>query len=139
MVDSSQFDQRVQDLLDLPDTLLLFLSKLKKININIHRPNCPVASFRYSYDYDEGNDWGKLTKLKECESERAETTNVYRITRRQLVDLPEDEARKISRSAEVVLAFPIDHQSTPIIEQQHVFAFLPLRRVGFSVFLTPPT
>jgi hypothetical protein len=35
--------------------------------------------------------------------------------------------------AETVLAFPLDADDTPLLEDQHVFAFLPLRRAGYKV------
>jgi hypothetical protein len=45
------------------------------------------------------------------------------------------EAEETSRSystSEIVLAFPVE-DSAPIIEPQDVFAFLPVRRMGFNV------
>ena len=53
--------------------------------------------------------------------------------KRTLTKLPKDAARPMTDKAEVVLAFPLDEASLPIIEQQHVFAFLPVRKVGFNV------
>lgn len=55
--------------------------------------------------------------------------------------MPEDQARKevkedeepiYIKKADVVLAFPLDDQDIPVIEEQHVFAFLPLRKAGYK-------
>jgi hypothetical protein len=127
------FEQYVADFLELPDTLLLFLEKLATITISIYRPNEPFFEIVYSYQAEKGSPIVKLTKASGPEGGRQETTNHYHITRRQLRNLPEDETRKHRDEAEVVLAFPVDSESAPVIQQQHVFAYLPLRKVGFSV------
>jgi len=56
------------------------------------------------------------------------------VVRKEADSLPDDPARKHTNSASVVLAFPIDEDDAPIVdENQYVYAYLPLRQVGFSV------
>jgi hypothetical protein len=46
------------------------------------------------------------------------------------------EAEETSRSfatSEIVLAFPVTDDPVPIIEPQEVYAFLPIRKMGFNV------
>jgi hypothetical protein len=58
----------------------------------------------------------------------------YYIETRPMSGLPVDNARPDIDECEVVLAFPLEPQSSsPLIEMQNVFAFLPIRKVGFSV------
>jgi hypothetical protein len=133
LAEPARFEQRVADFLELPDTLLLFLKKLSTITIEICRTNQPLYQIEYSYDEEEGSPIVKLTKAFGPEEDQQETINLYHVTKRSLRNLPEDELRKHTDKAEVVLAFPVDGNSVPVIQQQHVFAYLPLRRVGFSV------
>ena len=46
---------------------------------------------------------------------------------------PEEHARQAYSTAEIILAFPLTAQSAPLIQPQQLFAFLPVRRVGFNV------
>lgn len=133
LADPSEFDQRVADILELPDTLLLFLTKLEKISININRPNEPVSKIVYSWERKEESSVVHLTKATGVEGHFQKSTNHYHIATRLLQGLPEDGTRKHTDEAKVILAFPIDSDSVPVIQQQYVFAYLPLRRVGFSV------
>jgi len=136
LTDSTKFEQCVADLLELPNTLLLFLKRLVKITICIHRPNHPLSEIAYSYHEDEGNTIARLIKVSGPAGDHQETTSLYHIATRQLSNLPTDHTQKRTDNAEVVLAFPVDSNSVPVIESQHVFAYLPLRRVGFSVCCT---
>ncbi|KAK3985427.1 hypothetical protein QBC44DRAFT_384907 [Cladorrhinum sp. PSN332] len=48
----------------------------------------------------------------------------------------EDDAQlEAASKAEIVLAFPLDGDSTPVIEPQDIFAFLPVRHVGFNFLI----
>jgi hypothetical protein len=133
LADPTKFEQLVADLLELPDALLLFLERLVRITICIHRPNQPLTEITHSYHKDEGNPIAKLITVSRPAGDRQGTTSLYHIARRQLSDLPTDGTKKRTDEAEVVLAFPVDSNSVPVIQPQHVFAYLPLRKVGFSV------
>lgn len=72
----------------------------------------------------------------------SETTQTYcHVTKHLATGLAKSDNRTYtegqdSRSystADVILAFPISEDSTPIVEAQQVFAFLPIRRLGFNV------
>ena len=131
---SSDFAELVKDFEDLPDSLLIFLSKLKTITINMRNArNELVSNIVYAYQYNSDNHRGTLTKRCLIENKDNHITQHFHITKRTLKNLPKDAARPKTDQAEVVLAFPLDEESLPIIEQQHVFAFLPVRKVGFNV------
>ena len=134
----SELDRRKTgktDFAELPDNFMLFLSRLKQIKIIINLPNGLSSQKTYTYRYDGTTHTGELTKDMSSSDDSASglTTTCYKITKRQLENLPAHTARPHRNHAEVVLAFPVDKESRPIIDEQYVSAFLPLRKVGFSV------
>ena len=113
----------------LPDTLLLFLEKLKKLSIRISIPGTPEVDLTYSRE-SLGNRVS-IHNVSTC-SNSVSIKNFW-IKRRPVTDLPYDDARDENREAEIVLAFPLNANEVPIIDNQHVSAFLPLRKVGYKV------
>ena len=133
LLNPDHFDQRVQELRQLPDTLLLFLEKLKVITQAIYFADGTTEVVKHTYGSDDIRRLEKLIKTVTSSDGSKETISLFHLTRRQLENLPTDEARKHTNKAEVVLAFPVDEDTEPIIQQQHVFAYLPLRNAGFTV------
>jgi hypothetical protein len=98
--------------------------------------------------YSINHQSGTLVDLKSEILKNGETevhSKHYHLTKGIAHGLPISDNRKytdddISRgayqTAEIVLAYPLDDMSIPIIQPQHVFAFLPIRILGFSVELT---
>lgn len=123
----SQFDT-------LPDTFLLFLNKLSAITIDkTDFTGTSAESTTYSCSLDESSRQATLSKVRRKGSEHPQTSlKHYHITRKLLKDLPPDEQRD-GNTAEVVLAFPLDIESKPIISPQDVYAYLPIGDFGFSV------
>ncbi len=121
---------------DIPDNLLLFLSTLKELKIKIHHSDhkTTVTTFCKSEDLTAGttNLIKTVETLQDPEEKIVQETH-YHIVKQQLSDLPADNARPDIDECEVVLAFPIDEDSKPLISRQEVFAFLPIRSYGFSV------
>lgn len=127
------FDNLVKQFSDpdhLPDSLLMFLSQINKLTITIHDTVGLTSCTTYLYRYEAENRKGILTKLS---LHGLPKVTYYHVTKKRFENLPKNRARENETSAEVVLAFPIDSNSMPVIEQQHVFAYLPMRQVGFSV------
>lgn len=126
-----------KDFYGLPKTLLLFLSKLKRITITRADALGPESEITYSKRFNKTIQRATLTKLLRSsgvrETKREKTLNDYHITERLVASLPKVRARLHYNQALVILAFPLDRQAVPILEQQHVFAYLPIRQVGFSV------
>ena len=128
----TSFEGLEHELNDLPDTLLLFLNKLKRMTIQIHTEAGRLEKI-FRYTYDEALQIGTLYKSESKSNFSNETSRQYFMERRVEENLPPDKARSQISEATVVLAFPVNEKKCPIIEQQHVFAYLPMRRVGFSV------
>lgn len=128
LIEPDDFQRRVQDFASIPDPLILFLSKLQRIEVSIQMDK-NSSNVIYECLEDENDSITKLVKnVDNTISEKS-----YYIVKETFSDLPPDAARKNRNSAEVILAFPITEDSRPIIEPQKVFSFLPVRDFGFKV------
>ncbi|KAF2188895.1 hypothetical protein K469DRAFT_748131 [Zopfia rhizophila CBS 207.26] len=123
-----------KELVELPDTLLLFLRKLKSLSIKISLPGQPEVEWVYSIA-SKGVDENHVSIDKRVTTSNTPLTRHYWMTRRLFYDMPHDDSRKDIKEAEIVLAFPLDANDVPVIEDQHVFAFLPLRRAGYKFLI----
>ena len=119
-------DSVCKGFLDLPDTLLLFLKKLEKLSIRIVLGQGPPHERTYTLT-SSGN------RAKIHKAPISNSTREYLITRRRVSTMPHDGARQGITDAEIILAFPLEANDAPLIEEQHVFAFLPLRKVAYKV------
>jgi hypothetical protein len=123
---------------DIPDNLLLFLSTLEKIEIQCQHPD--ERSTLTTFKKIKGDD-GIMHMVHLVKSvHHADGTSVtedppdrYYITKRDIPRLSVHTSRPNIDSCEVVLAFPVDAASCPLISTQYCFAFLPIRRINFSV------
>ncbi len=121
---------------DIPDTLLLFLSTIKELKFKIHHSDQKTSVTTFHKSEDSAVRTISLIKTVEDPDDpngKVVTQARYYITRKLISSLPADKARLGIDECEVVLAFPLDEASNPIISTQDVFAFLPIRSVGFSV------
>ena len=142
ILDSTKFEERVSEFRDVPDTFLMFLSRLQRLSIELYQPgNAPTAT---QYTKREAKENGLYTTFlgKTTRKGKGESTpeQKYYTMKSDLHDLPFDEARKDKQGnsinwATVILAFPVDEHDEPIIKQQYTYAFLPLRRVGFKFLI----
>jgi hypothetical protein len=117
---------------DLPDTLLLFLQQLKKLTIQIERDGKNTIIKQYTLTLS-----GNRAYLSKIVGTQSFTLNVW-VARRAVTNIAEEVSRETKyrngiSEAEVVLGFPLDRDDIPIVQHQCVFAFLPLRMVGFKV------
>jgi len=140
-IQNLSYDELVKEFREIPDNLLLFLSTLKEIRITIHDSggSSSITTFRKFEDLE-----AKVVKLvKTVEylddpNQKVVLKSLYRIAKREILNLPADNARTDIHECEVVLAFPVDpdDDSKPLISRQQVFAFLPIRDFGFNVSST---
>jgi HSP90 family molecular chaperone len=126
---------------ELQDTILLFMKNIKRIDITMYDESDLITS-RISFSMEEANDRVSLTKRIVQNGQVQEHMGYYHITKHTAEHLAKNENRKYSEAeeatrayakAEIILAFPLAHNSLPIIEPQDVFAFLPIRHMGFKV------
>ena len=100
-------------------TLLLFLHKLRQLDIVVNGQPCHLSRT----DLPNG-----ITVLGSDSEE-----NRYVMVRHLVTGLPPDAKRLNVTTSEVILAFPVSSSGMPIISDQDVHTFLPLRSFGFSV------
>ncbi|KAM0492979.1 hypothetical protein ACHAP8_009508 [Fusarium lateritium] len=121
---------------DLQHTILLFLRKLRKVQVSFYdKKNVQTASTVYSL---HGSNPATIRK----ETSDGVEERQYHVTKHVAENIPRSENRTYSderdradSSAEVVLAFPLTDTGAPIIENQDVFAFLPMRPMGFKFLI----
>ncbi|KAF5718969.1 hypothetical protein FGLOB1_1383 [Fusarium globosum] len=121
---------------DLQHTILLFLRKLRKVQVSFFdEDDTRTSSTTYSL---HGSN--PVTIKKET-SEGVEGRQ-YHVTKHVAENIPKSENRtytdeqdRADSSTEVVLAFPLAESGAPIIENQDVFAFLPMRPMGFKFLI----
>ncbi|MCJ1398278.1 hypothetical protein MMC11_001475, partial [Xylographa trunciseda] len=142
LLDNIDPEQLQQDFQSIPDTLLLFLRKLQDLTIEIYPSKGATTKVTYSkHEHHENGLY--MTNLMKCASDGLTTSSSERkfhMVKREVRDLPYDAARvdkkqKSIDHATTILAFPLDENDVPVLEQQHVFAFLPLRRAGFNFLI----
>lgn len=131
-----------QQFREIHNSILLFMKNLKRIEVIFYGDDEEEKELTIAYSIDHQTDnrvvVNKYTyedgKDNECERH-------YHITRHVATDLAENENRKYSdperltraySNSEVILAFPLEDNS-PKLENQLIFAFLPIRLMGFKV------
>lgn len=122
---------------ELQETFLLFMKNLRVIRVAFHdTEDVETSSVVYSVENPRPN----YAVLKRTGvANRRERVKHYHVTTHEATDVPRHKNRHYSNedphTSKVVLAFPISESSVPIIEPQHVFAYLPVRPVGFKFII----
>lgn len=138
LLSNAGFDKRLQDLKDIPDTLLLFLTKLRSLYINVFHPSGRMTEIVFSHHYDPVQFLSKIVKRTRVDGGKwSRTESLFHVVKRTIAGLPDDKARQGINEAPVVLAFPVDEVGSPDLRPQNVFAYLPLRDAGFQVKREP--
>lgn len=146
-------DDIIKQLGDLQGTVLLFLKNLRAIDIKVfNRARQPSWSRRTVIEKDAVGNLVQLHTVERREgmASRAgpgpstfkNTSHRFHVTRHLALNLPRNENRtytaveeetKAYSTAEVALAFPLNDNNEPVIEAQELFAFMPVRKIGFNV------
>lgn len=142
LIDSTKFKELASEFRDVPDTFLMFLSRLQRLSIELYPPEHSHTATQYSKREikDNGLYTTILAKTTRKGMEESTSEQKYYTMKSGLYDLPFDEARKDKKGnsidrATVVLGFPVDEHDEPVLKEQHTYAFLPLRRVGFKFLI----
>jgi hypothetical protein len=129
----SNYQQIREDLNEIRPEILLFLRKLKQLDVSINGEH--VAYKLRTKNWDGGFD-GETVDISETAGQETRKTK-YMIERLTVEDLPPDPRREGVAASEVVVAFAVKNRTTPIVRPQPVFAFLPIHDCGFPVSSTP--
>lgn len=126
-------DDMVSELKCLDPRLLIFLRRLRTIDITIAGPGKEVwtRSLRRR-ENDLNFDGIQAIQLMQ----NSDFIN-YIITRHKISGLREERKRPGISDSEAMLAFPIAASWQPVAQNQHVFAYLPVRDYGFKVRARP--
>ena len=140
--DATKAKERASELRDVPDTFLMFLSRLQRLSIELYPPDDVPMAIQYSKRETKENGLYMtfLTKTTRKGKEESTSERKYYTMKSAVHDLPFDEARKDKQGnsidrATVILAFPVDKHDKPVLEPQYTYAFLPLRRAGFKFLI----
>ena len=137
-----QQETALQQFRELQATFLLFMKNLQRIEVTMYDSNdVQVSSTTFSMERQDQNRV-KLNRRTMEDGKTQEHSQYYHITKDTASGLPKSENRTYSATelldeayanADIVLAFPLTPDSVPIVEAQDVFAFLPIRNMGFPV------
>jgi hypothetical protein len=130
---NSDYEQIREDLKGIRSEILLFLRKLRQLDVSINGEQIAYKLRTKHRDFGFG---GETVDISETTNRKTKKTK-YMIERLTVEDLPPDPRREGVVTSEVVVAFAVKDPATPIVKPQPVFAFLPIHDGGFPVSLTP--
>jgi hypothetical protein len=117
-----------EDLTQIPNTLLLFLNKLKRISISFDK--LPLLELQWSVGDTQSTERGVIIKTEDTTTSKMH----FWMARKSVKGMPSDNTRDSNEAdIKIVLAFPVTEDDVPKAERQHAFAFLPLHEVEFKV------
>lgn len=124
---------------EIQGTILLFMKNLRMIRVAFHDSDgAEESSVAYSIERP-GVNHAVLTRTVAEKGTKQENVKHYHVATHQANDIPRYENRTCSDQTDntsvVVLAFPLSETSIPIIEPQDIFAYLPVRPVGFNFII----
>jgi hypothetical protein len=129
---------------DLQETFLLFMRNLRIVYVSFYDEKGErVSSATYSSEKPRAN-YAVLRRTKVANDTAENEVMHFHVTTYEATNLARNDNRTYSQSEEsnrtyaksnVVLAFPLSESLVPIIKPQHLFVFLPVRRVGFNFLI----
>jgi hypothetical protein len=136
------YASRLEDFVAISPTLLLFLRKLRRLELNIiGLPSEAMATSIHKTLTSKMLENGRvaiLTERDEIASKIVKEEKYYMF--KQVLEIPGDvkeDRREGVKTTELALAFPVDGSGKPCDSTQPIHAFLPIRDVGFKVRPNP--
>jgi hypothetical protein len=131
---------------EIQETFLLFMKNIRRFCVSVHNEGGEQTSCAtYSIDrLQQKADYAILKKTMVANGRTKEEANYYHVTTYQVTNLSKNENRVYSKDEEangaysrsqIVLAFPLSEDSIPVTATQNLFAFLPVRPVGFKFII----
>lgn len=140
--DTAPRETAMQQFRDLQDTLLLFTKNLQRLEVSMYDDNEEQISSTVFAISSQNENHKVLRKTVIRDGTTEELARNYHLTKYIAHGLPRSENRTYTDEeegalaysrADIILAFPVSQDFVPIIEPQDVFAFLPVRSMGFTV------
>ncbi|KAI0813926.1 hypothetical protein GGR55DRAFT_486989 [Xylaria sp. FL0064] len=140
-IQEQRYNEIVSQFNELRGTVLLFLQNLQEIRITVYEGTGILAS-RTQYT-KFGTNPVVIRKTSQLGNDpKVDEYRWYHITKRMVSNVPARENRTYAdgessadATTEIVLAFPLMGAPTPLVEDQDVFAFLPMRPMGFKFII----
>lgn len=127
------------------DSILLFMRKLERIEVNFYHDDDEATKSSTSY-YVKRHPNSRTTVTKSTvtfdedgyDLETTETAKHYVMIKHVVPNLaPNDNRRDLDGTSRsdgvVVLGFPVNKDSIPVLRNEYLFAFLPVKQMGFKV------
>ena len=108
----------------------MFLRKLHRLHVTTPRSDKIYQRIRNEFDPDFG---GETMTIQTCQGGHLVCQTKYIVQRHNVADLPADARRNGVETSEIMVAFPVQDEATPIVANQKAFAFLPVDDFGFRV------
>lgn len=121
--DKTHGGELVSHLQDVQPSLLLFLRRIHCMQVTIESKSLTIQKTVLQKG---------VTRIQRSGDGPAQS-NDYIIFKHAVTTAKGEEKRKGVSSSEIVLAFPVTQDEHPVIGDQNVHAFLPLRPFGFTV------
>lgn len=132
----------VQQFQEIQDTHLLFLKNIRRIQIKFRDENRSVTTSTTFEVQTPATPDSHCVSLRKLQNSNAPEYTHYHVTKNLAHRLAKNENRTYSNkeeiaraysTADVTLAFPLTQDLVPITETQQIYAFLPIRDMGFRV------
>lgn len=120
-------DELVQDIQNLDPTLLIFLRRIREINLSVKKKNGKVWASRLSR-LDQSDSDQLIVSLS-----RDHFCDKYLITKHIVPHDGHELKRQGCTQSKLLLAFPLSARSKHNGSTENVYAFLPIRDYGFKV------
>lgn len=133
---------------ELQGTVLLFMRKLRKIDIKVFEDDGGkklTSETSYSIERPKRLNYVILRKSTSSGNSRApaKEAKYFHITTHEATNLGHEDKThsrtetltRAHSNPEVALAFPLSEMDVPVIEPQNVFVFLPVRAAGFNFII----
>ena len=119
----------IDELYSLDTRMLIFLRRLRQINVTIHQTNEKIWQTKLA------RQDGLVGNERAIELLRDDKKTTYIVTTYQVKNMPPEPKRPGVTESEILLAFPVvpSGDENAAIQPQQVYAFLPIRDYGFQV------
>ncbi|KAK1710529.1 hypothetical protein BDP67DRAFT_579899 [Colletotrichum lupini] len=133
LLGNSELERIAVELTKIKPEILLFLRRLRRIVVQT--PDEQVDYLATYTDHDTDFHCETRTITMHTNNSEPATETKYVIIRKAVEDMPEESTRKNIGVSEVTLAFPLEQDGSPKVQEQPIFAFLPVGHYGFQFLI----
>ncbi|PKK48916.1 hypothetical protein CI102_6559 [Trichoderma harzianum] len=140
----SDYDIILDQFNSLNENILLFMRNLEEIRISIFDNEGKMVKSHIFSKLRISANVIRVTKSTNAADSIETGSKDYYIFKHNVENLDkhdnriyseDEEATKAYASAEIFLGFPLTEESIPIVEYEHIFAYLPMKQAGFTFLI----